>query len=183
MVDAGKDILSADLQSSVIEYLRMIAAPQTPPDYRLRALRYLVSFSKIPRVVLEGLVPELVGYAESEGDINMRNETEESLLSLRTGNMPLERDLWEDFYRYPRTLIADPDLERQACKILGQARATQRHHQYITREEERLVARNIELATQYGRHGYRRITALLRQEGWQVSSFRSLSNSLSNCGD
>jgi hypothetical protein len=27
----------------------------------------------------------------------------------------------------------------------------------------------IELATQYGRYGYRRITAMLRQEGWQVN--------------
>jgi transposase InsO family protein len=29
-----------------------------------------------------------------------------------------------------------------------------------------------ELATQYGRYGYRRITALLRQAGWQVNSKR-----------
>jgi transposase InsO family protein len=31
------------------------------------------------------------------------------------------------------------------------------------------VARIIALATQYGRYGYRRITALLRQEGWLVN--------------
>jgi len=43
----------------------------------------------------------------------MWNEIEEPLLSLRAGNIPLERDLWEDFYRYIRALIADPDLERQ----------------------------------------------------------------------
>jgi len=35
-----------------------------------------------------------------------------------------------------------------------------------------LVARIIELATQYGRYGYRRITAMLRQEGWQVNHKR-----------
>ena len=35
-----------------------------------------------------------------------------------------------------------------------------------------LVKRIIELATQYGRYGYRRITALLRQEGWQVNHKR-----------
>ena len=35
-------------------------------------------------------------------------------------------------------------------------------------DESRLVARLIELATQYGRYGYRRITALLRGEGWRV---------------
>ena len=28
----------------------------------------------------------------------MWDEIEESLLSLRTGNIPLERDLWEDFH-------------------------------------------------------------------------------------
>ncbi len=35
-----------------------------------------------------------------------------------------------------------------------------------------LVKRVIELATKYGRYGYRRITALLRQEGWRVNHKR-----------
>ncbi len=35
-----------------------------------------------------------------------------------------------------------------------------------------MVARIIELATQYGRYGYRRIAAVLRQEGWQVNHKR-----------
>ena len=39
-------------------------------------------------------------------------------------------------------------------------------------EEEQLIARIIELATRYGRYGYRRITALLKQEGWQVNHKR-----------
>jgi len=34
------------------------------------------------------------------------------------------------------------------------------------------VARIIELATQYGRYGYRRITALLRTKGWKVNHKR-----------
>jgi len=34
------------------------------------------------------------------------------------------------------------------------------------------VERIIELATQYGRYGYRRIAAMLRQEGWQVNHKR-----------
>jgi len=38
--------------------------------------------------------------------------------------------------------------------------------------EERLVLRIIELATKYGRYGYRRITALLWQEGWKVNHKR-----------
>jgi len=39
-------------------------------------------------------------------------------------------------------------------------------------EEARLTARIIELATRYGRYGYRRITAMLRQEGWLVNHKR-----------
>ena len=42
----------------------------------------------------------------------------------------------------------------------------------MTDEEARLVERIIALATQYGRYGYRRITAMLRQEGWQVNHKR-----------
>ncbi len=44
---------------------------------------------------------------------------------------------------------------------------------YVSRdEEERLVARIMELATRYGRYGYRRITAMLKQEGRQVNHKR-----------
>ena len=39
-------------------------------------------------------------------------------------------------------------------------------------DEDRLVADMIELARQYGRYGYRRIAALLRQAGWQVNDKR-----------
>ncbi|MBA7670584.1 IS3 family transposase ISDsp1 [subsurface metagenome] len=46
---------------------------------------------------------------------------------------------------------------------------TQRYAPQIVDEEERLAALVIALATQYGRYGYRRITAILRQEGWQVN--------------
>ena len=62
--------------------------------------------------------------------------------------------------------------ERRACRVLGQARATQRHIPGISREEDRLTARIIELATKYGRYGYRRITALLRSESWKVNHKR-----------
>lgn len=62
--------------------------------------------------------------------------------------------------------------ERRACKVLEQCRPTQRYLPYGRDEEERLVARSIELATQYGRYGYRRITALLNQEGWLVNHKR-----------
>jgi len=62
--------------------------------------------------------------------------------------------------------------ERRACRVLRQARTTQRHSPHIKSDEERLVARIIELATRYGRYGYRRITVLLKQEGWKVNHKR-----------
>ena len=61
---------------------------------------------------------------------------------------------------------------RRACRVLGQARTTQRHAYQVTSQEERLTARIIDLATKYGRYGYRRITALLREEQWMVNHKR-----------
>jgi len=46
---------------------------------------------------------------------------------------------------------------------------TQRYTPNITDAEEKMAARVIALATRYGRYGYRRITALLKEEGWQVN--------------
>ncbi len=62
--------------------------------------------------------------------------------------------------------------ERQACRVLAQPRSTQRREVQIADDEPPLVKRMIELATQYGRYGYRRITALLRREGWWVNHKR-----------
>ena len=58
--------------------------------------------------------------------------------------------------------------ERRACRVLGQSRSTHRHRPRVPDGECRVVARLIELATQSGRYGYRRITARLRGEGWRV---------------
>ena len=55
---------------------------------------------------------------------------------------------------------------------LGQARSTQRHTPRVREDESRLVVRIVELAREYGRYGYRRITALLRREGWRVNTKR-----------
>ena len=49
--------------------------------------------------------------------------------------------------------------------MLGQARSTQRRVRQIPKEEAQLVARMVELASQYGRYGYRRITAMFRLRG------------------
>ena len=56
--------------------------------------------------------------------------------------------------------------------MLGQHRSTQRHIPRGQDDEDRLVANMIELARQYGRYGYRRIAALLRDAGWQVNDKR-----------
>jgi transposase InsO family protein len=62
--------------------------------------------------------------------------------------------------------------KRRACRVVGQARSTQRHTPRVREDERRLVARIVELARAYGRYGYRRITALLRREGWRVNAKR-----------
>jgi putative transposase len=62
--------------------------------------------------------------------------------------------------------------ERRACRVVGQARSTQRRRPKVRDDEDRLTRRIIELATCYGRYGYRRITALLQREGWRVNHKR-----------
>ena len=59
--------------------------------------------------------------------------------------------------------------ERRTCRVLGQHRSTQRHAAKSREDEELLVADMIELARQYGRYGYRRVAALLRDAGWHVN--------------
>jgi transposase InsO family protein len=59
--------------------------------------------------------------------------------------------------------------ERRACQALGQYRTTQRYLPHIDIEEEKLTGRIVELASQYGRYGYRRISAMLQQQSWQVN--------------
>ena len=65
-----------------------------------------------------------------------------------------------------------PVSERRACRVLNQARSTQRRKPVRRDDEDVLTTRIIELATHYGRYGYRRITALLRREGWHVNHKR-----------
>jgi len=56
--------------------------------------------------------------------------------------------------------------------VLGQPRSTNRHQPLTSALEERLTRRTTELACEYGRYGYRRITALLRAEGFRVNHKR-----------
>jgi transposase InsO family protein len=62
--------------------------------------------------------------------------------------------------------------ERFACKVLGQHRSTHRKKPKGRPDEEALTADIIRLASRYGRYGYRRITAMLRSEGWTVNAKR-----------
>lgn len=61
---------------------------------------------------------------------------------------------------------------RRACLVLGIGRSTYHYQPTTTPLESALTERIIELALQYGRYGYRRITALLRADGWFVNHKR-----------
>ena len=59
--------------------------------------------------------------------------------------------------------------ERRACRAIGQVRSSYRYRpQPPDPERDRLRARIIALAKEYWRYGYRTITGLLIQEGWNV---------------
>ena len=62
--------------------------------------------------------------------------------------------------------------ERFACRVLGQHRSAQRKVPRGRDDEETLTTDIIALAREYGRHGYRRITALLWEAGWVVNAKR-----------
>ena len=62
--------------------------------------------------------------------------------------------------------------ERRACRVLRQPRATQRYAPIERDDEAPLTKRIVALAAAYGRYGYRRITAMLRREGWRVNHKR-----------
>ena len=62
--------------------------------------------------------------------------------------------------------------ERRACEALGQPRSTQRYNGKQVDLDKPLVAAMLRLAGKYPRYGYRRITAMLRTEGWRVNKKR-----------
>ena len=62
--------------------------------------------------------------------------------------------------------------ERYACRLLGQWRGTQRYEPIHRVDEDALTRAIIALGANYGRYGYRRITALLRSAGWEVGKDR-----------
>jgi len=62
--------------------------------------------------------------------------------------------------------------ERRVCRALDQPRSTQRHQPTISVYDSLLRREIIRLACDYGRYGYRRITALLRYDGWRINHKR-----------
>ena len=62
--------------------------------------------------------------------------------------------------------------QRTACRVVGQSRGTQRYVPMLRDDEDKLTQAIITLAAQYGRYGYRRVTALLQREGWKVGKDR-----------
>ena len=58
---------------------------------------------------------------------------------------------------------------RAMCRILGLARSTYRYRgRPVPEHQQQLMKRMSTLSAQYPRYGYRRIAALLRQEGWRA---------------
>jgi len=62
--------------------------------------------------------------------------------------------------------------ERRACKVLAVPRNTCRYNPRAPDDGPVLIDRMVQLATRYGRYGYRKITALLKHEGWEVNRKR-----------
>ena len=62
--------------------------------------------------------------------------------------------------------------ERRACRLVGQPRGTQRYLPTQSADEDALTKAIVALAAEYGRYGYRRITALLNEAGWSVDKDR-----------
>lgn len=62
--------------------------------------------------------------------------------------------------------------ERRACQLANQPRGTQRYQPTQRDDEDALTRAIITLASQYGRYGYRRITAELNKAGYPVGKDR-----------
>jgi putative transposase len=74
------------------------------------------------------------------------------------------------------TLEAHGLSEQHACWVVKQPRGTQRYRPTQRDDEDTLTQAIVTLASQYGRYGYRRITALLKRTGWQGSGGADLAS-------
>ena len=62
--------------------------------------------------------------------------------------------------------------ERRACRVIGQARNTQRYEPKQAMKDQRLTADIHRIALSEPRAGYRGVIRLLRREGWKVNEKR-----------
>jgi len=62
--------------------------------------------------------------------------------------------------------------ERHACTLVGMSRSVVRYVARKRGDEVELMRRIHELAIRHARYGYRRITVILRREGWKVNRKR-----------
>lgn len=67
---------------------------------------------------------------------------------------------------------ADVSKPAERARLFEEARRTQRRRAVVRSDEDVLTRRLVELASCYGRYGYRRVTALLVPEGWGVNHKR-----------
>lgn len=97
----------------------------------------------------------------------LRTDQAKRLKDLEKENARLKRRQAVEHVR--DVLDRDVVTERRACRVRGQARNPQRRKACVADDESQLVKRIVWMASEYGRYGYRRITALLRAEGWWVN--------------
>jgi putative transposase len=65
-----------------------------------------------------------------------------------------------------------PASERRVCRVLKHPRGTQRYMPIQQADERPLTQAIVALACEYGRYGYRRITPMLQDQGWNVGRDR-----------
>lgn len=62
--------------------------------------------------------------------------------------------------------------ERRACRVIVQPRSTQRYEFIQNDFDDFIRKRTIELAREYGRYGYERITEMIKSEGYLINKKR-----------
>lgn len=62
--------------------------------------------------------------------------------------------------------------ERRACRVIEQSRSTQRYKFIQNDFDDFIRKRTIEIAREYGRYGYERVTEMIRDEGYLVNKKR-----------
>ena len=62
--------------------------------------------------------------------------------------------------------------ERRACKLIGLHRATNRYERKEDTLNKEITPRVIHYASEYGRYGYKRVTALVKAEGYRINHKR-----------